>query len=116
MSSLINATKVALIFLFAAGYYTTWYFFLHNGTADHIAHSLELRLLPGTKEPLRTVYIGVPAIDRQINVLTLLIWEIANGSEASASLFCFYFATQVACYTAETAQYVHNDADGKNKA
>ena len=97
MSSLFNATKAALIFLSAAGYYTTWYLLFNNGTTDHVAHSRKLGLLPGTKEPVRTVYTGVPVIDHQLTFLTLFFWEIVNGSNASASLFGFYFATQVAC-------------------
>ena len=97
MSSIFNETKVALVFLSAAGYYTTWYFLLNNGTADHMAHSGKIQLLPGTKEPVRTVYTGIPVIDYQLTVLTLFFWEIVNGSNPSASLFCFYFATQVAC-------------------
>lgn len=98
MSSLFNATKAALVFLSAAGYYTTWYFIFNNGTIDHVAHvrKLDPQLLPGTKEPVRTVYTGVPAIDHQLTFLTLFFWEIVNGSHPSASLFSFYFATQVA--------------------
>ena len=97
MSSLFNASKAALVFLSAAGYYTTWYFLFNNGTTDHVAHSRKLGLLPGTREPVRTVYTGVPAIDYQLTFLTLFFWEIVNGSNASASLFGFYFATQLAC-------------------
>ena len=93
-----NATKVVLFFLAAAGYYTTWYFFSHNGTANHLAYVRQLQLLPGTQEPVRTVFTGLPALDDQLTVLTLFFWEIVNGSTApSASLFCFYFATQLAC-------------------
>ena len=97
MSPLLNATKAALVLLSAAGYYATWHFLLNNGTADHMAHGWEAGLLPGTKEPIRTVYTGVPAIDYQLSVLTLFLWEYVDGSNPSASLFCFYFATQVAC-------------------
>ena len=97
MSSLFNATKATLLFLSVGGYYTTWYFILNNGTTDHTAHSRKLGLLPGTKEAVRTVYTGVPVIDHQLVFLTLFFWEIANGSNPSASLFSFYFATQVAC-------------------
>ena len=97
MSTLLNVTKAALVLLSVAGYFTTWYFLFKNGTADHTAHSRKLGLLPGTKEPVRTVYTGVPVIDHQLTFLTLFFWEIINGSNASASLFGFYFATQVAC-------------------
>lgn len=99
MSSLINATKLALVFLSAAGYYATWYILLNNGTTDYMAHIRDVgpRLLPGTKEPVRTVYTGIPAIDYQMTVLALFFWEIVDGSNPAGSLFCFHFATQIAC-------------------
>ena len=99
MPSFINATQVALALLSAAGYYGTWYLLLNNGTTDYMAHIRDVgpRLLPGTKEPVRTVYTGVPAIDYQLTVLALFFWENVDGSNPAASLFCFYFATQVAC-------------------
>ena len=99
MSSLINVTKLALLFLSAAGYYATWYILLNNGTADYMAHIRDFgpRLLPGTKEPVRTVYTGYPAIDYQLTVLALFFWENVDGSNPSASLFCFHFATQIVC-------------------
>ncbi len=99
MSTLINATKVALILLSAAGYYATWYLLLNNGTTDYMAHIRDVgpRLLPGTKEPVRTIYTGVPAIDYQLTVLALFFWENVDGSNPAGSLFCFHFATQVAC-------------------
>lgn len=55
------------------------------------------RVLPGTDKPLKTTYIGVPPIDYQMTVLALFFWEVVDGSHPAASLFCFHFATQVAC-------------------
>ena len=99
MSFLINATRLALLFLSAAGYYFTWYILLNNGTTDYMAHIRDIgpRLLPGTKEPIRTEYTGVAAIDYQLTVLALFFWENVDGSNPAGSLFCFHFATQVAC-------------------
>ena len=99
MISSINLSKVALGFLSAAGYYATWYILLNNGSTDHMAHIRDVgpRLLPGTEEPVRTVYTGVPAINYQLTVLALFFWENVDGSNPTASLFCFHFATQVAC-------------------
>ena len=99
MSSLINATRLALLFLSATGYYATWYILLNNGTTDYMAHIRDFgpRLLPGTKEPLKTVYTGIPAIDYQLTVLALFFWENVDGSNPAGSLFCFHFATQVTC-------------------
>ena len=99
MSSLINLTKAALVFLSAVAYYATWYTLINNGTTDYVAHIRDVgpRLLPGTKEPLRTVYTGVPVIDYQLTVLGLFFWENVDGSNPTGSLFCFHFATQVAC-------------------
>ena len=99
MSLLFTSVKVALVFLAAGAYYATWYLFLNNGTIDHITKTLDVgpQLLPGTNEPLRTVYTGVPAIDHQLTVLVLLFWEAVDGSNPAASLFCFLVAMQVAC-------------------
>lgn len=97
MSSLINVTKFALVLLSAAGYYATWYIFLNNGTTKHMAHVRDVgpRLLPGTEEPVRTVYTGISAIDYQMTVLALFFWETVDGSNPAGSLFGFHFATQV---------------------
>lgn len=99
MPSLLNTAKAALVFLSAAGYYATWYSIFHNGTTDHMARMRDVgpRLLPGTKEPVRTIYTGIPVVDYQLTILTLFFWELVDGSQPAASLFCFYFATQVAC-------------------
>lgn len=99
MPTLINSTKVALAFLSVAAIYATWYMLLKNGTAEHLAHTGDVgpRLLSGTKEPLRTVYTGVPAIDHQLTVLVLFFWENLDGSNPSGSLFGFHFVSQNAC-------------------
>lgn len=99
MSLMINASRLVLLLLCAAGYYGTWHILLNNGTTEYMAHIRDVgpRLLPGTNEPLKTKYIGIPAIDYQLTVLDLFFWEIVDGSHPAASLFCFHFATQVAC-------------------
>ena len=97
MSSLIDATRAALLLLSAAGFYATWYILLNNGTVDHMKHIRDLgpRLLPGTDQPLKTVYTGIVAIDYRMTVLALFFWEHVDGSFPAGSLFCFHFATQV---------------------
>ncbi len=99
MSSLIDATRFGLLLLCAAGCYGTWYMMLNNGTTAYMSDIRDHgpRVLPGTDEALKTVYTGVPAIDHQLAVLTLFFWEVVDGSHPAASLFCFHFATQVAC-------------------
>ena len=99
MPSLINATKAALAFLSIAAYYGTWHLLLNNDTTKHMEHIRDFgpRLLPGTKEPVRTVYTGVPSIDHQLTVLVLLFWPIIDGSTPAGSLLGFHFATQIAC-------------------
>ena len=99
MPSLINVTKAVLAFLSVAAYYGTWHILLNNGTTKHVAHILDVGppSLPGTKEPVRTVYTGVPSIDDQLTVLVLLFWPIIDGSIPAGSLFGFHFATQIAC-------------------
>lgn len=99
MSSLINAARFALLLFSAAGAYGTWYIFINNGSTDYMTRIRDVgpRLLPGTKEPLKTVFTGIPAIDYQLTILTLCFWEQVDGSNPSSSLFCFHFATQAAC-------------------
>ena len=99
MSLLFTSAKVALVFLAAGACYATWYIFLNNGTIDQITKILDVgpQLLPGTNEPLRTVYTGVPAIDRELTVLVLFFWETIDGSNPAACLFQFLFAMEVAC-------------------
>ena len=99
MSALTRLTIISLLLLCGAGYYGTWYLLLSNGSTDHMSHIRDVgpRLLPGTNEALKTVYIGIRVIDYQLTVLTLFFWELVDGSNPSASLFCFHFATQIAC-------------------
>lgn len=99
MPSLITIAKFSLILLSATGFYGTWYILLNNGSTDYMSDIRDFgpRLLPGTKESLKTVYIGNPALDYQLTVLTLFFWEQVDGSHPDFSLFCFHFATQVAC-------------------
>ena len=70
---------------------------MNNGSADHMAKIREVgpRLLPGTKEPLKTRYIGIEMIDYQLTGLDLFFWELVDGSRPNASLFCYHFAGQV---------------------
>ena len=99
MSTLVNITRLGLLLLCVAGYYSTWHILLNNGTTKFMSQIRDVgpRVLPGTTEPLKTVYVGIQAIDYQLTILTLFFWELVNGSNPTASLFCFHFATQVAC-------------------
>ena len=99
MSTLINASRIGLLLCSLAGYYAVWHLFINNGTVDLMTQVLESgpRILPGTYEPVKTVYTGIPAIDKQLTILTLVFWEQVDGSSPSNSLFCFHFATQAAC-------------------
>jgi len=99
MPSLITNTIFALLLLSVTGLYATWYILLNNGTTHYMSDIRDFgrRLLPGTKEPLKMFYLGIPAIDYQLTVLTLFFWEQVDGSQPNNSLFCFHFATQTAC-------------------
>ena len=99
MSALLNASRIGLVLLSVVGCYAVWYMLMHNGTTHQMAHVLEVgpRTLPGTQAPIKTVYTGIPAIDKQLTILTLTFWEQVDGSNPSNSLFCFHFATQTIC-------------------
>lgn len=97
MPTLVDTLKFILLFLCGAGFYATWYLLLNNGTTEHLAHIRDVgpRLLPGTKESIKTSYTGIAAIDYQLTVLDLFFWEMVDGSRPEASLFCYHFAGQV---------------------
>ena len=99
MSALLNASRIGLLFFSAAAFYAVWYIFMHNGSTDQLEHVLKVgpRTLPGTQEPIKTVYTGIPAIDKQLTILVMVFWEQVDGSSPSNSLFCFHFAMQTAC-------------------
>lgn len=97
MSPLINAVKSCLLVFTVMGIYTIWYLFFNNGASDHLARILEdgPQLLPGTKEPLKTSFTGIAALDYQLKVLTLYFWTQVDGSRPDSALLCFQFAGQV---------------------
>ncbi|KAL6714288.1 hypothetical protein ACLMJK_007711 [Lecanora helva] len=99
MSTLMRMTILTLLLLCGSGFYGTWYILLNNGTTAYMSQIRDVgpRYLPGTFEPVKTVYIGIPSINYQLTVLTLFFWQLVDGSHPSASLFSFHFATQVAC-------------------
>ena len=99
MSALLNASRIGLLFFSAAAFYAVWYIFMHNGSTDQLGHVLKVgpRTLPGTQELIKTVYTGIPAIDKQLTILVMVFWEQVDGSSPSNSLFCFHFAMQTAC-------------------
>ena len=97
MSTLINYSKAVLLLLCGAGFYATWYLLMNNGTADYMVETRDVgpRLLPGTKQPLKTAYIGIEKVDYQLTVLDVFFWELVDGSRPDVSLFCYHFAGQV---------------------
>ena len=98
MVSAIYGVNLTLFSLSALGCYLTWYLLYTNGTADQMVYIRDTgpQLLPGTKAPIKTIYIGIEAVDHQIAVLALFFWELVDGSMPNASLHCFRFAGQIA--------------------
>ncbi|MCJ1267865.1 hypothetical protein MMC22_007751 [Lobaria immixta] len=97
MGLLLSNLKLCLLSLSIAGLYTTWYLFYYNGTHILMIHVRDLgpRILPGTDAPLKTSYTGIGKLDYQLTVLTLVFWELVDGSRPNASLQCFHFAGQI---------------------
>ena len=87
----------SLLLLSAAGFYSTWYLLMNNGTVDQMKRIRDIgpQLLPGTQEPIKTSYAGIEAIDSQLGVLTVFFWGMVDGSLPNASLFSFYFGGQL---------------------
>lgn len=92
----IGPVKIMLAILSAAGFYGTWILLINNGTAEMMAHIRDIgpRLLPGTKEVLKTSYTGFGWIDYQLTVLTCFFYGLVDGSMPQASLQAFHFAGQ----------------------
>jgi hypothetical protein len=98
MPSLVLGAQAGLVLLACAGFYTTAYMLLHNGTTDHLKalRGVEPHVLPGTTAPLRRTYTGIEAVDARLAVLGSLFWVVVDGSAPNASLHGFMFAGQMA--------------------
>ena len=98
MSANLWVARILIAFVWIYAAYGTWYLFFNNGAREHVHAVLSASpsLLPGTVEPVKTVYTGIKAVDDQITLLAVVFWEAVDGSMPDLSLFCFSFGGQFA--------------------
>ena len=72
------------------------------------------QLMPGGQHPLKTSYTGVFPVDFQLIGMTIVFWQVLDGSHPEASLFFFYFGGQlIACWGLLYIEGVRNANRGK---
>ncbi|KZF21035.1 hypothetical protein L228DRAFT_262102 [Xylona heveae TC161] len=93
MLTFSGIAKVLLLCLSAAGFYSTWSLSFRNGFFDQIMSLVENQnsFLPGTEEPLKLQYVGIPALDKQLAILVTFWYPLVDGRTPEASLHAFKF-------------------------
>ncbi|KAL1852238.1 hypothetical protein Plec18167_006052 [Paecilomyces lecythidis] len=88
----MGLVKYILPALSAFAVYAIWSFSRDNGLFELIDKSILAKTLPGTKEPLRTIYSGVEAIDNMLTILGAFFWTVFDGSNPSLTLQAINFS------------------------
>ncbi|KAL2802397.1 hypothetical protein BJX63DRAFT_437922 [Aspergillus granulosus] len=99
-SSIQGSNQLLVIFLLslsAYAFYATWGISLLDGTLQHMLdhRGADVPLIPGTQEPLRLHFIGIPPIDYWYTIMVLFFWQAVDGSHPSTSLTGIYFLGQL---------------------
>jgi hypothetical protein len=72
--------------------YAIFYFAEINGL-NRLAHgAISTKTLPGTNEPLRTVYTGIEQVDVVLAALTTFFWPATDGSNPTLTLHSIAFS------------------------
>lgn len=86
------AAKVFLPLLSVFALYAIFYFAEINGLHRLALEAIASRKLPGTNEPLRTVYTGVEPIDEVLAGLITFFWPATDGSSPAMTLHSIAFS------------------------
>ncbi|KJZ72436.1 hypothetical protein HIM_08105 [Hirsutella minnesotensis 3608] len=86
------AAKIILPLLSVSVYYFIWQPASQNGLFELINKSASSQTLPGTDQPLRTVYTGLDSVDRALTPLTVFFWAVIDGSHPALFLHTVAFA------------------------
>ncbi|ORY03479.1 hypothetical protein BCR34DRAFT_492387 [Clohesyomyces aquaticus] len=88
---------IILLALSAYAFYATWGISLIDGTLGHMLaiRGAKIPLIPGTHEPLRLHFTGIPPIDYWYTIMVLFFWEAVDGSHPATSLTGIYFLGQL---------------------
>lgn len=84
--------KVLLPSLSLFVFYAIFYYADINGLRALGEQYIASGALPGTNEPLRTIYTGVEPIDRLLTTLTAFFWPTTDGSNPSLLLHSIAFS------------------------
>jgi hypothetical protein len=96
-SAKYGPARVTLLLLSACAIYATWGRSFIDGTLNHMLdiRLADVPLIPGTKEPLRLHYTGIPPLDYWFTIMVLFFWEAVDGSHPGTSLTGIYFLGQL---------------------
>lgn len=82
---------VVFFLLFGFAVFSIHVFSDNNGLFRLVEHSVETKALPGSGEPLRTVYTGIEPVDRLFSILTVFFIPVVDGSNPSLLLHSVAF-------------------------
>lgn len=88
---LASYLPLAFFLLFGFAVYSIHVFSDNNGLFRLVEHFADNKVLPGSGEPLRTVYTGVEPVDRLLSVLTVFFIPVVDGSNPSLFLHSVTF-------------------------
>lgn len=84
--------KLVLPLLSVFALYAIFYFAEINGL-NHLAQgAITAKTLPGTNEPLRTIYTGIEPVDNVLAALTTFFWPATDGSNPTLTLHSIAFS------------------------
>lgn len=64
-----------------------------NNGLNHLAQgAITAKTLPGTNEPLRTIYTGIEPVDNVLAALTTFFWPATDGSNPTLTLHSIAFS------------------------
>jgi hypothetical protein len=84
--------RVVLPLLSAFALYAIFYFAEINGLNRLAFEAIATKTLPGTNEPLRTVYTGIAPVDEVLAALTIFFWPATDGSNPTLTLHSVAFS------------------------
>jgi hypothetical protein len=84
--------KLVLPLLSVFALYAIFYFAEINGLNHLAQEAITAKTLPGTNEPLRTVYTGIAPVDNVLAALTTFFWPATDGSNPTLTLHSIAFS------------------------
>jgi hypothetical protein len=87
------ASYLPVVFFLLSGFagFAIFVFSENNGLFRLVEHFADNKVLPGSGEPLRTVYTGFEPVDRLLTTLTVFFIPVVDGSNTSLFLHSVTF-------------------------